>query len=88
MIMTVDVFELLPGDVIQGIGDVIPNPAVRAVRSVAVTYGGERGTGALVHFTGGRRDTFAAPQSITIDRPAIAGSTGPQPGTTQHDQTR
>lgn len=42
---------------------------VRAVRSVAVTYGGEPGTGALVYFAGGRCDTFVAPQTITIERP-------------------
>ncbi len=69
MIMTIDVFELCPGDVIQGIDDVVPNPTVRAIRSVPVTYGGESGIGALVYFADGRRDTFAAPQTITIDRP-------------------
>lgn len=69
MIMMIDVFELCPGDVIQGIGDVVRDPTVRAVRSVPVTYGGERGTGALVYFADGRRDTFAAPQTITVDRP-------------------
>lgn len=69
MIMEIDVFELCPGDVIQGIDDMITDPTVRAVRSVPVTYGGKRGIGALVYFADGHRDTFAAPQTITIDRP-------------------
>lgn len=72
MIMTVDVFELRPGDVIQGIGDVTPDPTVRAVRPVPVTYGGTPGTGALVYWADGTRDTFGAPQDITIDRPATS----------------
>lgn len=69
MITKIDVFELCPGDVIQDIGDVIPDPTVRAVRSVPVTYGGKPGIGALVYFADGRRDTFAAPQTVTVDRP-------------------